>query len=296
MSPWMRSSIFPVFVLLLLLACELALQRGMPIPLAPLAATVVSLCVALVLERWIPRHDLPPEPRELRTDLGFVGLTALVSDPLARAVVAAGTAWMSSHLNVSGMADLPLVAGVAAVLLVHGFGDYWAHRSSHRWPWWWKLHAVHHAPHRMVALNNLRLHPLDLFLKVLFGTGPVLLLGFTPEAIAWAGVVQGILVAFQHADVDLRYGPLNYVLATNHVHRWHHSADPEEGCRNFGGVLSLYDLAFGTYLVRPEHRSPTRLGLFHEGVYPVQDLLRASVAPWCWRRCVEPPEPPGAAS
>lgn len=118
---------------------------------------------------------------------------------------------------------------------------------------------------------------------------PVLLLGFSAEAIATAGAVQGVVVAFQHADVDLRHGLLNRVFATNSVHRWHHSARPDEANANYGGVLSLFDQAFGTYRVPPEHHEPQRMGLFAEHHYPVHAVVRSTVAPLCWRRCVEVP-------
>jgi sterol desaturase/sphingolipid hydroxylase (fatty acid hydroxylase superfamily) len=77
--------------------------------------------------------------------------------PALIGVVAAIAAWLPPN----ALAGLPRAAGAAGVLLAGGLGDYWAHRLGHACGWWWKLHAVHHAPHRMVALNNLRLHPLD---------------------------------------------------------------------------------------------------------------------------------------
>ena len=105
---------------------------------------------------------------------------------------------------------------------------------------------MHHAPHRMVALNNLRHPPLDLALKLAFATVPLLALGFSVETLARVGALKGLNVAFQQANLDLRHGVLNYLIATNSVHRWHHSAKAGEAKANSGGFLVIYDLLFGS--------------------------------------------------
>ncbi len=279
-----QRSLFPV----VLVSVVLGAASSPPdlAPLLPLFAAVASLAVVLLAERWLPRVGRPAEPAETRTDLAYVGLTSVL-DSVVRSTLVGAVVALAAVLPLRLLAGLPVWLGVPGVLLVAGFGDYWAHRFGHEWPWWWRMHAVHHAPHRMVALNNFRLHPLDLTLKIAFAATPVLLLGFSAEAIALAGVVKSVAVAFQHADVDLRHGPLNYLFATNSVHRWHHSAREAEANSNYGGVLSLFDLVFGTYRVPPEEQEPERMGLFDEKRYPIHTVVRATAAPWCWGRCVE---------
>ena len=279
-----RRLLFPsVLVLVVLGALSLPAEMG---PLLPLLSTGITLVVVLIAERWLPRVGRRAEPSETRTDLMYLGVTGAL-DSIVRATLVGAVVALAAVLPLRTLAGLPLWLGAPGVLLVSGFGDYWAHRFGHEWPWWWRLHAVHHAPHRMVALNNYRLHPLDLVLKISFAAVPVLLLGFGPEAIAIAAVIKSVVVTFQHADIDLRHGPLNFLFATNSVHRWHHSARVEEANSNYGGVLSLFDLAFGTYRVPAEDLEPERMGLFDEKRYPIHTVLRATAAPWCWGRCVE---------
>lgn len=278
--------LFPLSLVLVAGGGWLALEIGWDPALLPTVATVGALLVVLAAERWLPRVGRRAEAHERRADLTFLGLTALVAEPLGRAAAAGVAAALATWTASGPMAELPLALGVLGVLLVSGLGDYWAHRFGHEWSWWWRLHAVHHAPHRMVALNNLRLHPLDLALKLLFALAPVLWLGFSAEAIALAGAVKGLNVAFQHADVDLRHGWLSRLFSTNSLHRWHHSARAEQANTNYGGVLSLFDQAFGTYYAPPERDEPATMGLFDEGRYPVHGVLRSLVAPLCWGRCV----------
>lgn len=64
-----------------------------------------------------------------------------------------------------------------------------------------------------------------------------------------------------HCNVDMRCGPLNFLFNTPQLHRWHHSMTPEEGDRNFGENLMVFDQLFGTYYHHPTRRPPTVIGI-----------------------------------
>jgi Fatty acid hydroxylase len=51
-----------------------------------------------------------------------------------------------------------------------------------------------------------------------------------------------------HVNADLRVGPLNYVLIGTETHRYHHAAE-ERG--NYGPVIPLWDIVFGTFIYEP---------------------------------------------
>ncbi len=282
---------FPLTMGLGLLAGHHAVSVGLAPASLPVAATLVGLLLSLALERTIPRVARPAEPGELRTDLSWLALTGAVSSPLLDGLVLAIAVAALTLMPTGLLADLPLWAGVLVAALVSSFGDYWAHRWGHER--WWRLHAVHHAPRRMVTLNNLRLHPVDLLLKRLAGALPLLLLGLSPEAVALFGVVLGINTAFQHSDADLRHGWLNHIFNTNSLHRWHHSAVPREANTNYGAPLVIWDQLLGTFHLPGEGEEPGKMGLFKEEHYPIHSLLRATVAPLCWRQCVQEPDARG---
>lgn len=280
---------FPIVGITSLAFAHAALTRGVDPELIPLLATLGAFAVVLPLERVLPRIGRPAEEGETRADLTWLAISGAVGDPLGHAAAIALATWVLTLLPDGLASELPLALGTLGVLGVASFGDYWAHRLGHEVGWWWKLHAVHHAPHRMVALNNTRLHPVDLVLKSAFQLVPVLILGFSPAAVALFGVVKGVQVAFQHADVDFRHGWLNHWIATNSVHRWHHSALASEANNDYGAVLVVWDKLFGTFFLPPEDRDPSVMGLFDEGRYPIHVISRSIVAPICWRRCVTDP-------
>lgn len=69
----------------------------------------------------------------------------------------------------------------------------------------------------------------------------------------------------QHSNIDLRTGPLDYVLATARVHRWHHSPVREEADANYCPRLLLWDHVFGSYRFDPARRPPEDVGLGPDG-------------------------------
>jgi sterol desaturase/sphingolipid hydroxylase (fatty acid hydroxylase superfamily) len=102
-------------------------------------------------------------------------------------------------------------------------------------------------PERLYWLNGGRRHPLSAL--VLAGPGLIVLLalGARPIALgAWLGIMS-IHLAFQHANLDYCLGPFRRVLGVAEMHRWHHKREFEDAQVNFGEVLLIWDVLFGTH-------------------------------------------------
>jgi len=67
---------------------------------------------------------------------------------------------------------------------------------------------------------------------------------------------------FQHCNINLRLGALNYLISGPELHRWHHSIDYREADKNYGNNLIIWDLIFGTYFL-PKSRTVGDLGLLN---------------------------------
>ena len=90
---------------------------------------------------------------------------------------------------------------------------------------------------------------------------PILALAGAPsEVFIWVAVTTAFVGMLTHANIEMRCGPLNYIFNTPVLHRWHHSTDLREGNKNYGEVLIIYDLVFGTY-INPDRRPPTEIGI-----------------------------------
>ena len=89
---------------------------------------------------------------------------------------------------------------------------------------------------------------------------PFILLGVNEAVLVLYLVFYSINGFFQHCNIHLHYGLLNYLISSAELHRWHHSRDPKISAHNFGNNLSIWDLLFGTWFL-PTVRRPKQLGL-----------------------------------
>ncbi len=157
--------------------------------------------------------------------------------------------------------EAPLVLQIVLVLVLGDFFEYWLHRSSHTWPLLWRVHAIHHMPTRLHMLKAGRHHILYFPLRGLMVWLPLLLLGTPPELIVWQFVGAILTGNIDHANIDFRIPSfMHRVLVTPQFHRIHHSADTKQGNSNFGVMLPVWDMLFGTH-VDPVTTVPDAMGI-----------------------------------
>jgi sterol desaturase/sphingolipid hydroxylase (fatty acid hydroxylase superfamily) len=245
-------------------------RAGVPLGLSAYLAVAASGLTVFLGETLIPyRRDWRPTGPDLFTD-GLYLLTVQVLLPL-------GLAWLAVRASQAALSAAGLTLHLwpvawpiwAQVLLKIASGDflrYWLHRWSHEHGLLWRLHAVHHQPRKLYAANVFRFHPLDKALQFLGDTLPFILLGVSPEVLAYYFVVYATGGFFQHANLDVRYGWLNYLVVGPELHRWHHSRLAAESNANYAHTFALWDLLFGTWR-RPKDRQVAELGLLDEA-YP----------------------------
>ena len=160
------------------------------------------------------------------------------------------------------MAAPPLIVLLIAVLNRTGLG-YLVHWLSHKIPWLWRIHKVHHSdPHVDISLS-LRHHPLELLPALVAFSAGTLLLGLPIWSVA---LVEAVLIAASYSDhLDLRLPPragrlLRLLFVTPEVHHIHHSAERSQTDSNYGSLLIIWDRLFGTYR-EPEAEIVRRYGL-----------------------------------
>ena len=162
--------------------------------------------------------------------------------------------------------NLPLWLEVILAVYIAEFFAYWFHRLSHREGWLWSIHSIHHLPEKVNLTNNFLMHPLNIFFLKLMRSTPLLLLGFSQEAVFLHGLLV-IGVAFSvRANTGGRLGFWNYLIGTAELHRMHHSKDPHEA-GNHGTVVPLWDQIFGTFRYQPDG-GPMAIGVTDRERYP----------------------------
>lgn len=161
-----------------------------------------------------------------------IGLAVAALDPL-----------VSTRLQ-QFVSEQPHAAQLVEALLIVELVGYGMHRAFHRVPWLWRIHAVHHSSEHLDWLAALRVHPLDQALTRAVQFVPLYLLGFGAETFAGLTIVLGLWALFLHANVRVRLGPLERLVASPHFHHWHHAR--AEDC-NFSGLFPWVDSLFGTH-------------------------------------------------
>lgn len=147
-------------------------------------------------------------------------------------------------------------------LLILVFGDvilYWIHRIFHTRRAW-KVHAIHHSPKMLDWVSTQRFHPINNLLAFSLTDVILLMIGFSPAALALLSPFNIAYSALVHANLNWTFGPFRYVLASPVFHRWHHTHPSKGGNRNFAPTFPVLDVIFGTFYM-PKGELPEHYGV-----------------------------------
>ncbi len=264
--------IFP-FMLALGLFCTWYFSNN---PYHPISVAVVVSLSAMAMIAMLER--LMPYRRDWNVNRGDV-LTDLFHTVIHQVLLSRGLNILWAMLLLGSSAYLaekigstlwphhwPILGQLVFMLVVAEFGRYWMHRLSHRNKLLWRLHAVHHSPERLYFFNAGRVHPLEKIIYIIPEVVPFIILGTNVECLALYATFNSIQGLFQHANINVRLGPLNYFFSMSQLHRWHHSDVVSESDHNFGNNLSVWDVVFGTWYL-PKGKDVGPLGLLNKS-YP----------------------------
>ena len=269
-----RHEILPYLWYPLLMAAAAAtygvmLGAGMSPLLAAYTPVAVTALAIGALELGFPeRLEWRPRRADLASDMAFM-LFVQVALPRGLAALCILTISARTHAVAPSHwwpQSWPFAAQIVLMVLAVDLLRYWLHRACHHVTPLWRLHEVHHSPELLYTLNVGRFHPLEKALHFACDTVPFLLLGVAPEVIAGYFLLYATNGFFQHSNLRLRYGWLNYLVGSAETHRWHHARDPKVAACNFGNTTILWDLLFGTWHL-PGARPAPAAGIL-DPVYP----------------------------
>lgn len=167
-------------------------------------------------------------------------------------------------LPLSGLHALvaaqPVWAQFAEALIIADLGYYAAHRAFHAVPALWRFHTIHHSIEEMDWVAAHRVHPVDQIATKFLSLAPLIVVGFSTDALLAFGLFYKWQSLLKHANVNIGFGPLRWVLVSPAFHHWHHANEAAAIDRNFAGQLSFIDLMFGTAHF-PKSETPRRYGI-----------------------------------
>jgi len=255
-----------------ILAHYLCVHNNINLYIAVYAPVLIAALAITLLEKLTPyKSDWRPNKNDVTNDISYMVIIQVILPRFLSFIIAMTflDTLQNQELTMNSIwpHEWPIILQAILMMLTAEFMRYWLHRLSHNWSPLWKLHAVHHSPHKLYWINVGRFHPLEKILQYLFDTLPFIFLGVSENVLAVYFVFYAINGFFQHCNIELRLGFFNYIISGPELHRWHHSKLIEESNNNYGNNLIIWDLIFATRYL-PKDRIVNDLGLINRD-YPM---------------------------
>lgn len=171
-----------------------------------------------------------------------------------------------------------LIVGFASVVLflAYEFGYWLDHYLSHRVPFLWEFHKVHHQAETLSPLTVFRVHPIDslVFVNILaicIGSVNGILhfsFGIPIEQVSYFGyglilaAFSYLIIQLQHSHVWIPFcGIWGRLFISPAHHQIHHSDNPAHFNKNLGSCLAIFDWLFGSLHVPSRQREKLSFGV-----------------------------------
>jgi sterol desaturase/sphingolipid hydroxylase (fatty acid hydroxylase superfamily) len=240
----------------------------------PLVLGAAGLLVWLERRRPLRRSVESKSTREARNlasaAVGAVALS-LTEKPLAEALTSLVERRRRGLLKV---VRLPHWVEVALAIVLLDYTLYLWHVLTHRVPFLWRFHLVHHVDLDLDASTALRFHFAELVISVPWRAAQILLIGVSPLAFSVWQTFLMLSILFHHSNVRLPFEVerrLNRLVVTPRMHGIHHSDVKEETDSNWSSGLTVWDRLHGTLRLDvpqseivigvPAYRDPREVGL-----------------------------------
>jgi sterol desaturase/sphingolipid hydroxylase (fatty acid hydroxylase superfamily) len=219
-----------------------------PRPVLFLAAgAAVAALVIAERRRPLRRRTIPTMPRtaaNLALGASCAAVIAVVEEPLCQAIAKRNEA---GKRGLAGMLPKPLRR--AAGLLAMDYGFYLWHVATHKLPFLWRFHRVHHVDPDLDMSTAVRFHTLDMLVSLPWRLVQVRLSGIDRKGLWLWRQFFNASILFHHANLRLPGSwdrRLAWLLTTPEMHGIHHSAERVQRDSNWSSGFSLWDRLHGT--------------------------------------------------
>lgn len=147
------------------------------------------------------------------------------------------------------IARLPRTLETILAVALLDYTLYVWHVLTHRVPFLWRFHLVHHVDLDLDASTALRFHFAELVISVSWRAAQILIIGVSPASFAAWQMFLFPSILFHHSNVRLPVDferKLQKFIVTPRMHGIHHSAVEQETNSNWSSVLTVWDRLHGT--------------------------------------------------
>jgi lathosterol oxidase len=224
----------------------------------------VSALAFIPIERMLAVRPLSPLRPEWRTDLAYFFMSHVLVQFILIAVTASTTTvagFAASPALQAAIQSLPVWAQFLLAVFCADLAQALLHRAYHKSSWLWRFHSVHHSSRNMDWLAGSRVHIVEILLTRSVVLMPLVLLGFSAQAVNSYIILVGLQAVLAHANLRINFGWLEYLIVTPRYHHWHHARDEQYVDANYAIHLPLIDMLMGTFRRPTSGRWPPEYGV-----------------------------------
>ena len=181
--------------------------------------------------------------------------------------------WFGQPISLSASEVVIYYSIVLA--LAKDFSFFLIHYASHKFPFLWEFHKIHHSATVLNPFTQYRLHPVEMIINNVVAIFVFALItgvfDFMSDnhihqyTLYGIGIISFLFLSLganlRHSHVKFSYPALlEKILISPYQHQIHHSSDPKHYNKNLGGKFAIWDWLFGT-LVRSKEVGSLKFGL-----------------------------------
>jgi len=138
-----------------------------------------------------------------------------------------------------------------SIILLDLIAQYFVHYLLHKVKWMWRLHIVHHSDKNVDVTSGTRHHPFDFIIRESFALVALIILGMPVSFYVFYRILTILFTYFTHANIRLPLWldkALSLIIVSPNMHKFHHHYQLPWTDSNYGGIFSIWDRLFGTFV------------------------------------------------
>lgn len=227
--------------------------HGRPIPGWVSGAVVLGAFAAIVwaeTRRPLRRQEYGKVRRDVR-NLAVAGMSAVTLQALEKPVVEPLSRLVEERRwGLLKQFNLPAPVETAMAVALMDYTLYIWHVLTHKVPFLWRFHAVHHCDLDLDASTALRFHFTEMALSVPWRATQVAVLGIAPRPLSIWQSFLFVSILFHHSNVRLPRWlerRVSTFVVTPRMHGIHHSIIEEEANSNWSSGFTVWDRLHRTF-------------------------------------------------
>jgi sterol desaturase/sphingolipid hydroxylase (fatty acid hydroxylase superfamily) len=207
----------------------------------------IAFLFLFVLERIRPlRRVVEAWPRHVARNLTVGAIAFVIAFPIQLALL---VPLSRRGLGLLHMISMPAALRTTLALVLLDYTLWIWHWATHRVPFLWRFHLVHHVDRDLDASTALRFHAGEQVLSVAYRAAQIVVIGADPLAVWIWQIILFVSTLFHHSNVRLpaRWESIVVrLVVTPRMHGIHHAQREEWTNSNWSSILTCWDFLHRT--------------------------------------------------